>query len=395
MNTCWCGSERSAEFSPEYRLCLECNTLIYKEDLSPQDFSVEDDETDFYGKNYWMKHQQENYGYSDFETRTRLDLTERNLFWLKSLLSLSLPPGKALELGCAHGSFVALLNQAGYQAQGLEMSPWVVEFGRSAFGIEVLQGPLEEHAIPEGSLDAIVLMDVIEHLPDPQGTMGLCLRLLKPEGVLLIQTPEYKPGMVYETLVEESGAFLEQLKPREHLYLFSRDSIRQFFSRLGANHLQFLPAIYEKYDMFLAVSRAPLRHHEANEVDNALKVSGRSRIVAALLDMAKIRDDLLQKLDESEADRAARLLALEISEADRAARLLALEESEADRLARFEQIQALTQMVKDGEMARETMAKELSDIKQEVRQLLSRRLVRRIARTLGLEEVEHLLARLD
>ena len=43
-----------------------------------------------------------------------------------------LPPANVLEVGCAHGSFVALMRLAGYEASGVEMSPWVVEFGQEA-----------------------------------------------------------------------------------------------------------------------------------------------------------------------------------------------------------------------------------------------------------------------
>lgn len=71
------------------------------------------------------------------------------------------------------------------------MSAWVVEFARRRFNVPMLFGPVEGQQIAPGSLDLIALMDVLEHLPDPAGTMLHCLSLLRPDGVLMIQTPRY------------------------------------------------------------------------------------------------------------------------------------------------------------------------------------------------------------
>ncbi len=115
---CWCGNASLLPFSPGYGQCRACRTLVYLKDMPPGQLLVRDDETDFYGKKYWLEHQQVDFGYADIYTRARNDLTERNLHWLKTLLKYCLPSAKVLELGCSHGSFVALLRQAGYDAAG-------------------------------------------------------------------------------------------------------------------------------------------------------------------------------------------------------------------------------------------------------------------------------------
>jgi len=151
------------------------------------------------------------------------------------------PPAKVLELGCSHGSFVGLLREAGYDASGLEMSPWVVNFAKTAFQIPVSIGPVEQVDIPPASLDVIALMDVLEHLPDPLGTMRHCLGLLRPDGFLLIQTPQFREEMTYEALVETQSPFLEQFKSNEHLYLFTKSSVIRLFEQLGAGQVTLTP----------------------------------------------------------------------------------------------------------------------------------------------------------
>jgi len=317
-------------FNPDYRICTACGTLVSQSGLSVEQLQVGNDETDFYGKQYWLEHQNNDLGLPDIHARARNDLTERNLHWLKTLLKYRLPPAKVLELGCSHGSFVALLRQAGYDAVGVEMSPWVVEFGQKTFGVPISVGPVEALALTSGSLDVIALMDVLEHLPDPVATMAHCLQLLKPDGILLIQTPQFKEEMDYAALVDTNAPFLKMMIPDEHLYLFSERSVAGLFEQLGAEHIQFEPAIFGHYDMFFLVSRSPIVPLPAEKTESAFSTP-QGRFVQALLDMdqrIKTVSDMVHELQQ-----AAQTMAEHV------------EVIEADRAARLEQIHTLTDMV--------------------------------------------------
>ena len=129
----------------------------------------------------------------------------------------------------------------------------------------MLLGLVEEQRLEPGSLDMVILMDVLEHLPDPEKTMRHCLRLLKPNGIFVIQTPCLPEGKTYEDLKSQRDPFLEMLIEKEHLYLFSRSSIQNFFHRLQIDHLKFEPAIFSRYDMFLVASREPFAPHSSGE----------------------------------------------------------------------------------------------------------------------------------
>ena len=148
--TCWCGSDELSSFGPDYGICSACGTLVSHHGLSDEQIRVDNDETDFYGKQYWVDHQKQDLGLPDINARARDDLTERNLHWLKTLIKYCLPPARVLEIGCSHGSFVALLQQAGYDPSGVEMSPWVVEFGRKTFDVPISVGPVEALDLPSG-----------------------------------------------------------------------------------------------------------------------------------------------------------------------------------------------------------------------------------------------------
>lgn len=334
FRSCWCGNAELVEFSKEYRLCPACQTLVMAAPPAQVDPHVSNDEQDFYGRKYWLEHQHEHYGYTNIDARSVSDLPERCLHWLRALLKYKLPQGntKVLELGSAHGGFVALLQRAGFEATGLELSPWVVEYAQKTFGARTLLGPIEDQAIEPASLDAIALMDVLEHLPDPAGTMGKCLELLKPDGILLIQTPQYIEGRTYQQMVEDQDRFLEQFKVGEHLNLFSASSVTELFRRLGAEHIVFEKAIFDHYDMFLAVSRQAMPTHSAEEIRVALQRTADGRFIEAMLTLDAQNKSLATQFHQAEIDRQERLKGIQQLEAW-------LKESEADRAKRLELIE--------------------------------------------------------
>ena len=365
LTACWCGNTALRPFSPGYARCPVCETLVSAEMPSVDIAHVLDEERDFYGRDYWFSYQQEHLGHPTIVDRARSDLPERCLYWLQALLKHRRPPARVLELGSSHGGFVAMLRWAGFDATGLELSPWVVDFARATFDVPVLTGPIEDQSIEPASLDVIALMDVLEHLRDPAATMRYCLRLLKPDGILLIQTPCYPEGSLYEEMTAEGEGPSEMLQPGEHLYLFSQRSISQLFAGLGAPHIIFEPALFAHYDMFPVVSRTALTGRPTADARAVLDATPGARMVQALLDEGTAMETLKGRLREEmeilrgqvaavDADRAARLSVIQEQgrrlgevEAERnilRAEVEALREHreviEADRAARLEVIEA-------------------------------------------------------
>jgi 2-polyprenyl-3-methyl-5-hydroxy-6-metoxy-1,4-benzoquinol methylase len=336
---CWCGQLKLADFSAEYLCCENCHTLVVRNWPPAERFDVIDDIRDFYGRSYYESFVVQD-GYPSLAERTRNDLNERCMHWMRTVLKYRLPPARTLELGCAHGGFVALMRWAGFDATGLELSPWLVEYAKSTFGIPVLTGPIEKQNIEPGSLDFILHFDVLEHLPDPRSTMRRCLELLKPDGLMILQTPCFPVGRTYEEMMRNKDRFLEMLRPAEHLYLFSRESIARLFSEVGSPFVYFEPAIFHEYDMFVVVSARELASHSEEESTQALLRRPEGRIVQALLDANAQYKELARRFDEIDADREARLQNLlkmdalykEVA-ADRDATLRLLREAEAERKA--------------------------------------------------------------
>jgi SAM-dependent methyltransferase len=362
---CWCGNDQLSHYSDDYLLCSQCQTLVL---LKPVDENVSSglDDKSLYGKSYWLEHQVKEFGYSDIFLRARNDLRERCLYWMRFFLKYKIPPGNTLELGSAHGGFVALLKWAGFESAGLELSPWVNEYAKQSFQIPVYLGRIENQTIEPHSLDAIIMMDVLEHFPDPVTTISYVVKLLKEDGILMIQTPMFQGGKSYEELKATNDPFLIQFKVPEHIHLFSQDSVQQLLQSCGLEKIAFERAIFSQYDMFLVASRSSLTIHTQEEIETSLLTSPGGRLILALLDKDTEANLLQEQWAAAEMDRTARLEQihqykemLEDSEADRAARYEQieqykgwLEDSEADRAARYEQIEKYKVWLQESEQDR-------------------------------------------
>lgn len=299
---CWCGNKSLEDFSPGYSRCSACGTLVYNKQTETLIDIVSDEKSDLYGSEYWFS-RQEQANQATISQRMRSDLSERCLYWLKTFLRYQLPPAKVLELGCAHGGFVSLLRNAGFDATGLELSPAIVELAKKSFEIPVLHKKIEEQSsLPAGSFDSIVLMDVLEHLDNPLATMQCATKALSPAGCLVIQTPKYPEDKSFEQLVSTNDHFKNHLNPDEHVYLFSERAVRILLDKLGFTNIVFEPAIYAHYDMFIIASRKPLANFTTEQIEGALSKTATGRWVQALLDIDQKRDQLWKTVAKQKAD---------------------------------------------------------------------------------------------
>jgi 2-polyprenyl-3-methyl-5-hydroxy-6-metoxy-1,4-benzoquinol methylase len=101
--------------------------------------------------------------------------------------------GKILEIGCATGNFLHLLQKEGFQVKGIELSEFAVTHARQHFGIDVINKPFDEQLlgeeIHENEFDVIIMGDVLEHFTNPTQAMFLANKILKKDGAVIIQLP--------------------------------------------------------------------------------------------------------------------------------------------------------------------------------------------------------------
>ncbi|MBI1860005.1 MAG: methyltransferase domain-containing protein [Deltaproteobacteria bacterium] len=98
--------------------------------------------------------------------------------------------GRLLEVGCATGLFLLAARDAGWEVEGIDISPSMVAAAQEFFKLRARCGQYQDVNTTEGGrFDAIYCSHVIEHIPNPNEWMEKFRRDLKPNGVLCLNVP--------------------------------------------------------------------------------------------------------------------------------------------------------------------------------------------------------------
>ena len=150
-------------------------------------------------------------------------------------------PGNLVDVGCGLGFFVAAARarRPDWRATGYELSTAAVDWSHDQLGLVdvVHAGRVEEAGIAPGSIDYITMWDVIEHLSNPQPLLRSLRDLLRPGGVLFVQTPNVRVQLVkaWLTAARDRGVVPDKqyLALRDHVNQFSRPSLAQLARDTG------------------------------------------------------------------------------------------------------------------------------------------------------------------
>jgi SAM-dependent methyltransferase len=135
---------------------------------------------------------------------------------------------RVLDIGCGDGGFLAALAARGWECHGSEFSPLTAQRAAARTGLPILTGALAADAFAPGSLDAVSIWHVLEHLRDPDRVLRDCARWLVPGGVLLVAVPNVAS---WQARVFAGHWF--HLDPPFHLYHFDIRSLTRTLSDAG------------------------------------------------------------------------------------------------------------------------------------------------------------------
>lgn len=214
--------------------------------------------------------------YVNAKREATLDRDHRST--LKRIDALIESDGRALfDLGAGAGEFLALARQEGFEPHGNEFAPGAVEMTKERTGIDLHVGDL---VTIEGAnlYDAVTVWCVLAHVTNPDDLLSNALRVLKPGGILFLQTPRWS-AMDTAALGAASASrgrlarLLDRRVSEYHMILNSRSGLTAQVTRLGFEVVEVLPR-----------ARYSLKTHEYL---SSLGMSvGASRAVSRVLDIA-------------------------------------------------------------------------------------------------------------
>ena len=158
-------------------------------------------------------------------------LVRKAASWNASKLTKGLPKGsRVLDVGCGRGVLLTSLADKEMETHGFEISRIAAEGADPRSKIAIAPS-LQEAEYPAGYFDLVVLCHVLEHLPNPAGTLLEIRRILKPGGRLVVSVPNFSSWQARWT-----GAAWFHLDLPRHLFHFPVRGLRTLLEKTGFHY---------------------------------------------------------------------------------------------------------------------------------------------------------------
>jgi SAM-dependent methyltransferase len=137
-------------------------------------------------------------------------------------------PGRLLDFGCGTAEFLTKMREYGWNVEGLDLSPRVVDALRQNSGCRAHLGTLPHPDIPASSVDAMTMWHSLEHVPFPQEVLRAASDALRTGGILAVSVPNFASWSFRQFHEHWQGLAL----PR-HLTHFTPLTLRRMVEAVG------------------------------------------------------------------------------------------------------------------------------------------------------------------
>jgi len=141
----------------------------------------------YYPDNYWFA--------PDSSVSSRLEEAYRRLVlrdhvrFAAHAIAQSRARGPLLDAGCGGGLFLGMMRQRGVRVLGLDYSREAAAIAWRRQQAPAVCATLDAAPFRAGSIGALTMFHVLEHLYDPRAYLNAARKLLQPDGRLIVQVP--------------------------------------------------------------------------------------------------------------------------------------------------------------------------------------------------------------
>lgn len=208
-----CSQNKWSEYLKGLVKCHGCGFI------RAQDKYFKVDPIKFYGQNYFTS------GYGDY-TKEQVAL-EKNFEDRINRIRKYKDTGKLLEIGCAHGYFLKNAQKY-YQCFGIDLNPKVTEITKKNTNAKISTGDFLSQKYPKDYFDIVCMFDTIEHLKYPEKYLKKVNEILKPDGIVVIET-----GDISSLIAKIQKNSWRLIMLPDHLQYFSKASLVQLLTNSG------------------------------------------------------------------------------------------------------------------------------------------------------------------
>lgn len=146
-------------------------------------------------------------------------------------------PLRFLDLGCGDGTYSAALKKTGHKVVAVDASAEALHLARQRGITNCVLASATHLPTKSNIFDRILLIDVFEHLREPMKTLSEIYRTLRPNGFVVLQTPN------------KSSVITIFLKDSTHLKIYTSEEVRQLlrsarFKKVHITLTSFLSRMY-------------------------------------------------------------------------------------------------------------------------------------------------------
>ncbi len=206
------------------------------------------------------------FGYSLHEDAPRLlqpflralarGISLRRIRYLEHSAGRIQPEHAILDVGCGVNRLLQCVKEErGCTGTGLDFKPEIVAYVRDTLQMPIVEGTLESAGLPEASFDTVLMMEYLEHEPDPGRVLDEARRVTRTGGHLALELPHIDafPARLF-------GRYWWNLDIPRHLVFFAPDTLERMLARHGYELLQVTPFTLPFYAGMSLVQALGLRH---------------------------------------------------------------------------------------------------------------------------------------
>lgn len=250
-------------------------------------------------EHYEKKYYQQNHGayshqYSLEEVRWKLFqewLVIRGLSEVKN-------KGRALDIGCGEGYLLRVLEESGFDVQGVDFSSYGLIKENPTLLDRFIQADINKFVHDSKNLnsyDVISIMHVIEHVKDPEYLLRTLRSKMNDNAVLIVRFPN-DDSQLHQFIASNTATPKDWwLAYPEHLSYFNHDSMQALLSDCGfdivgkiADHPIDFNLLNDNSNYVIEKSKGKATHHYRVLLDNFLSELNRERYYSILNNYAEM-----------------------------------------------------------------------------------------------------------
>ena len=160
-----------------------------------------------------------------------------------------------VDVGCGANRLLQTIDEVrGCRGLGVDFKPEIVAYVRDELKLPIVEGTLQTAAFEDGRFDVVLMMEYLEHEPDPRAVLEEARRVTRTGGELALELPLMAwPGRLF-------GPNWWNLDIPRHLIFFSPETLSQMLDECGYELLSVKPFTLPLYVGMSILQVLGLRH---------------------------------------------------------------------------------------------------------------------------------------